>query len=691
MANDTELKKKGMFDRKLFFLADAIVAMDKRSKDDIPFLYSFLDLLQISTDFPVHISVGSSQVASDFYVSTDPLIHCQQNVNLPATSIENINFVVKTKSNGSLCNNSIKTFQELLHQIQIYPKSDFSQITHRVHSALQSLYMDFQQRNKQSSAQHNNTNTVEHEKIIVEDIAKESLAKLSKYLLPAFDNVFVVVRYYDSSNWQTKRVVNSKGDKINCEVCLHDIPKDIRKPIADAFETGFTQLHADSHGGVILYIPCHLGGEPWVVFCLSLNQWPQDWWEAYVFYRDYISKIFEELRVASQQVFAAEMLKLLKLAREDTSDQPQKMLSVVNNYWIQLNYIFPLFLPKLIPTDKSETTEDPIIRIDGGEYAIKSSHSRSLFVSKFQLRSKEKNELWAYFKLDSLFKETFIDPANEYLNYEKHRYELFTRISAMENALVHYGHTLAHRVAPIIDYFEGIDNERQRAAGNAKMLKDMGLVLQLSNVKDIQSLMSHPKKIRFLAYTEDSKPLNLLSLIKDDCSRLVEKIRKLQTNSNTNDLEECWVQLSIDGKTKDAVIDYTLKDTSDKYCRLGDFLYRELFYELLRNAANYGKPTKTEEHKNGLKVYIAPVNIQNSQIHEKTVLVFRNFTDKTPLAHLQSETWAKWPVGHEHDGPGMAISNIRRFGLGEMWHCYDSLRNIFSVAVYLEGLKFINA
>jgi len=263
------------------------------------------------------------------------------------------------------------------------------------------------------------------------------------------------------------------------------------------------------------------------------------------------------------------------------------------------------------------------------------------------------------------------------------------RAEAMGKALVHYGHTLAHRVGPVLDYFDGLDESRERAAGSVQMLKDLGFVLQLSNVKTLDDIWVHSKKQRFLAYQKDTAPLELVHLIKYDCSKLVEMTREIKPSADEEKMLEAWVTLSIRGKIKKAFIDHTLKDVGDSYCRLGDFIYRELFYELLHNAINYGTPARGDGFYRKLPVYKVMLSLGQDFLDGLPVIVLRNFTrKKPPPPFISKDTWEEWPYTLEHDGPGMAIATVRRFDLGQMWYCFNKEQMIFSTAVHFDKMRF---
>jgi hypothetical protein len=261
----------------------------------------------------------------------------------------------------------------------------------------------------------------------------------------------------------------------------------------------------------------------------------------------------------------------------------------------------------------------------------------------------------------------------------------------MQNALVHYGHTLSHRISPILNYFDGFEKDPQQAAGNARMLSDISLVLQLSNINTIGALLEHNKRNRFLAYEDEAGSLDLVKLIKEDWSKLAEKSRSLGLieEQNRSKIQDVWACLSLRGPLKSAIIDHTLKDSDGRSCRLDNFIYRELFYELLRNAVNYGFPDPTEQTHRNMPVYKVVVRLEADEIDSLPVVILKNMTEKPPPNHLLSEKWKKWPRTHEHDGPGMALANIRRLGLGEMWFSFDPLKKIFRVAVHLNKIRLI--
>lgn len=264
------------------------------------------------------------------------------------------------------------------------------------------------------------------------------------------------------------------------------------------------------------------------------------------------------------------------------------------------------------------------------------------------------------------------------------------RARARSISLVNYGHTLSHRLGPILHHFSSLkrDAKNSRAIGNAEMMDDLSLILQLNVFEDFQALAQHEKKERFLVRAGQAELLNLLSKIKVEWSTLIERqrdIEEVDTVSGFHRMNKVWASPHFCGPLRFASIGFDRSDSEGHLFRLGDFAYRELFCELLRNAVNYGTLHPTNESYGGFPVYAVPIYMKAEKIEGCPAIVLMNKTAKEPI-YLNNSTWTPWPSEKEHSGPGMAIESLTRLGFGRMWYSFDAPQSMFMIGVHLTGL-----
>lgn len=267
----------------------------------------------------------------------------------------------------------------------------------------------------------------------------------------------------------------------------------------------------------------------------------------------------------------------------------------------------------------------------------------------------------------------------------------FPILNAIENAesrdrlMMHFGHTMGHRIAPLQQFFEGKEDYRESAKQSAYLLSDSMILLQLSGIDSLEDLLDLPKekRKRFIVTEEShSKPLNISDKLKGEWRNIVDaqEIGKDQSGMR----RVCSVQLVFNGDADKAQIEYITAphNLSFKF-RLHESVYRELFLELLLNIAKYSQSSDTGKNENIASI---DVLLEWTKLNDYPVIIISNIVgDKEPPRYLTSNEWVIWPKDNLHDGPGMAISVLRRLNMGEMFYSYE--QGVFKVAVYLKGFS----
>jgi len=268
------------------------------------------------------------------------------------------------------------------------------------------------------------------------------------------------------------------------------------------------------------------------------------------------------------------------------------------------------------------------------------------------------------------------------------------RVKAKESAIIHYGHTLGHRLSPILAYVEGNEDSRKRAKSNAVFLRDLSLVLQANNLDSLDELYQHPKKARFLDYDEGGGEFDLVDRIRNEWQYLAESYQPVRVSAELSQ-ERVMTFIEFTGPLQSAKISYMLVDQiNDRPCRPKEAFYSQLFSELLLNAVRYSGIPKNQidlkEKTATIRVAVASQHVEhNSAIAPVgcAAITLANKIGHKPLPPWLSQTsWALWPSDRENDGPGIAIALLRRLGLGELWHRYSPAKQVFRVAVWLRGL-----
>ncbi len=233
-------------------------------------------------------------------------------------------------------------------------------------------------------------------------------------------------------------------------------------------------------------------------------------------------------------------------------------------------------------------------------------------------------------------------------------------ITAKKGAIRHYGHTMGHRVSPVVAYFES-NAPNTEAAACARLVQDMTLILQAYAVrnKDEFYILNSEKNGRFVEY---AKPLNLLSLLTNEIRTISSKEVQM-----SHGVVFRYPKYDIDA-TAQAHIGLDLFDNkTTRQCRLHTAFFTQLLSELVINAVQHGWHDPSDEDTTSKKASVK-IRVDTTYLNKQPALVLTNYysEDVKPAPAFFRPKWNLWPQDRENDGPGMALSVFRAVEAGSM-------------------------
>jgi hypothetical protein len=232
-------------------------------------------------------------------------------------------------------------------------------------------------------------------------------------------------------------------------------------------------------------------------------------------------------------------------------------------------------------------------------------------------------------------------------------------ITAKKGAIRHYGHTMGHRVSPVVAYFERHDPTTE-AAACAHLVHDMALILQAYAVQNPLEFfrLNSEKGGRFVEYDE---PIDLLSLLKNEIKTISAKDVQM-----AHGVVYRYPQYDI--CTAHARIKLDLKDSvTGRPCRLHTAFFTQLLSELVINAVQHGWHDPGDENNTGKRASVR-IRVDTMSLQHRPALVLTNYysEDAKPAPSFFKAKWQPWPQDRENDGPGMALAVFRAVGAGSM-------------------------
>lgn len=264
------------------------------------------------------------------------------------------------------------------------------------------------------------------------------------------------------------------------------------------------------------------------------------------------------------------------------------------------------------------------------------------------------------------------------------------KAKALDNLLLHFGHTMGHRVAQILRYFNGRTDVFPHAKRSAYILSGSMLLLQLSGFPSRKELLSSPKRSRYIAIEGEAPPvLDIYHLLTTEWRELIQASDIARTEHGSQVVRN--VSLVFVGDAAQARLGFETDTESELKFRLDDSAYLGLFLELLLNVARYSEGHKQETNDGSTATLEIFVPLNWTKVAGNSVVALTNIIgDKDPPPYLKGDNkWNPWPDGRSHDGPGMAVSILRTHSMGNLWYRVDMEERSFSVAVHLAGFSEI--
>ncbi len=232
-------------------------------------------------------------------------------------------------------------------------------------------------------------------------------------------------------------------------------------------------------------------------------------------------------------------------------------------------------------------------------------------------------------------------------------------IAAKKSAIRHYGHTMGHRISPVVAHFEGQDSTTE-AASCARLVHDMTLILQAYAVQNQKEFfrLNMEKGGRFVDY---DTPLDLLSLLQME-------IRNISAKDVQMSHRVLYRFPVFEIYATKAVVELELRDIfTRKPCRLKTAFFTQLLSELVINAVQHGWHSQSDEEDDGKRAGVT-IGVDTITLHNQPALVLTNYysADAKPEPAFFSTEWKPWPKDRENDGPGMALSVFEAIQAGKM-------------------------
>jgi ribosomal protein S18 acetylase RimI-like enzyme len=243
-------------------------------------------------------------------------------------------------------------------------------------------------------------------------------------------------------------------------------------------------------------------------------------------------------------------------------------------------------------------------------------------------------------------------------------------LNSKESAIRHYGHTMGHRISPILKHFDERDSESE-AAKCARLVSDMSLVLQAYAVESEDAFfkLNKEKGRRFI---DTSAQLDLLRLIREDVAPFADKDVDVADSADYNKKAIIHRYPQLETSLQQAYLGCCLTDPDTGVpCRPHSAFYTQLISEIIINAVQHGRHYRRDESADGLEAKVR-VYMETDSIGGNPALVISNFVGfRKPIPEYFNPKWERWPEDRENNGPSMAIAFFRSLGIGDMWLSFE--------------------
>lgn len=534
-----------------------------------------------------------------------------------------------------------------------------------------------------------------HRENILDKVLEQTKSNLSQAVMPGDDaHTFAIRRHACEEDLFWFRYKRRADDTV-VPYAPNNIPESWTSIAHLALKTGFLQLAPLQDGTLILCVPCHLGGFPWLVLCRVLANDPTGRWQAYSIYRDVIPRINDVLRLLGQESYAKEMERLFRVVDAGADGDFSAVIERVNAIWKHLACVYPLPRPYLVPaTSTTQKTGSLGLPLRAGMAEVAFADEPTPCVSAATRLAYESGGAYAKVSPRKI-RDSFVTPVLARVQEARSR-EASLLAEARKVALSHYGHTLKHRLDPLSAFLDA--NAPGAVRLRADMLKDLTLILQLNSVDDRPELcekLPERKRKRFMDIEGvDGAPaeLDLLTRI-HEWAQVLTREEYVPVKNASGQIEEhihCPVGLKLLDRISSVSVGWQMTSMGQN-TRLKEPVFRELLFELLNNAWKYGdRRLRTVDGKAQVQISVwldtVPMIVDGET---RPLLVLANVIQpaKVDDCPLIAQSWTRWPDKGDirYNGPGMALDLFRRLHLGDMYYRTHTRKG----KVYLEvGISF---
>ncbi|MBW1996613.1 MAG: hypothetical protein JRJ29_01475 [Deltaproteobacteria bacterium] len=449
-----------------------------------------------------------------------------------------------------------------------------------------------------------------------------------------------------------------------------------------AFNKGFIVKTLIENERLMLYVPCHFGGVPWLVLGVELANHSDSRWLGYSIYRDVVTRLNDSLRLLGISAIVSELEQLFIEATQRNYPDYKRMLLETQASWAHLACVYPIRRPFLRPVQVGDKKPLSSLRIGDGHWTIDFCDDISpTYLSQFLLEAQSK-EKWGTISADEIIRMSrrLMSALGE--QQEKHMKDLASGVYKI-------GHPLKDRIGPIrealgtINYLFEQNLEKdsvlpwvKEGLHRLRVVEDLGHLLDMSSRAIAEGLGSSVFKEK--AEWHSSDELSIKSII-GEALHAVGKSERHEVYIPEKDLE----------KIKSEKIRLWIEDK----LRPADLFYREILTEIFTNAARSGRPDDSDG-RIILRCLVEVIPDQSDlQTEDKPCLIFQNVSYRTvDVAKLRiiENHWAKWDISSSGAVGGlyflaMCLQVTKSGAMFAHVRKEEGSHDIFSIGLCLKG------
>lgn len=526
----------------------------------------------------------------------------------------------------------------------------------------------------------------------IEEIVQHTQRHLAYAIAPGDEaQVFFIRKHACDETLDSFSYRHDSGTPIPCPPSISSEWVDkMRNDVDLVFHTGFVRLKALDADTMVLCVPCHFGGIPWLVVCRVIPNTRAGHWQAYTIYRDVIPRLNDALRRLGQNSVVLEMRRLFEGVVKDFHKDSDAIIADVQKAWKHLPCIYPLCRPVLkrcvLISDAYSNEDRLVLQLGGGtvEVAFEDEQSRcSHWTSGLQsVLESVKKEAWGTID-PRILRDAFLIPVMA--EFRRQQAQRGTDLAASAYKI---GHPMKDRADTVRKTINTLARDIKRGASKEKLIRRTTLAgRQLRRVWQLGHFLD------MISRAVSTKSMGLTFLHKDawhsDGSYLVfDKLLSFQDDINDSGshrislvhtlLDEGSVQVKpwIEGK--------------DSAVRPADLFYDELFTEVLVNASRHGAIDAADT----VAIEVSWADIEDTVDHQmRRCIVFSNRCDSSASGHgVQSilPHWQRWDASANAAVGGLIFIALalRETASGLLYAKADNRNGQmwFSIGLWLQGI-----